>query len=537
MGLFNLRAVFTADTKDVKKGSKEAQAAIKEFENTTDSAIDNVAGLFGASMKEINSTLATVGGGFLKMKKGIIGATEGLTGMAKAMKILKVVLISSGIGALVVALGSLVAYFTKSQRGADGLAKAMAVVKQVFATLTDYAIKVGEKIVNAVAVPLKALREFIGRNNDETKKTGGILGDINEKVNRRLKLTERQQALERKNIDWIVEKAQLQQQIEQQREIAADKVNKSNQERLAANQKALALTTELYRREGEMAQERLALIQEENDLSESMNKDLEAEANAKVDLLKVETERASKSKELRAQQAEITNAVRKEREEREKIAALKARKEVELTLPKVDDTKIQSLIPEFTIPVKLEISDGQLKQLRERVKPQIDEFVFDIESTVEGMVSGMSQALGDMLAGFITGEGKLEDLLGSLVGMLGQALQQIGSALIAYGVSMDAFKKAFSNPYAAIAAGTALVAAGSMLSSLIGKLSSGGSSNTVGANAGLIAGGSTLSVAGVSALNNRQSQVNVNVTGTLIGQGSTLKAVITNEDKRKGLSS
>lgn len=537
MGLFNLRAVFTADTKDVKKGSKEAQTAIKEFENTTDSAIDNVANLFGASMKEINSTLAAVGGGFLKLKKGIIGATEGVTGMAKAMKILKVALISSGIGALVVALGSLVAYFTKSQRGADGLAKAMAVVKQVFATLTDYAIKVGEKIVNAVAVPLKALREFIGRNNDQSKKTGGILGDINEKVNRRLKLTERQQALEKKNIDWIVEKAKLQQQIEQQREIAADKVNRSNEERLAANQKALALTSELYRREGEMAQERLALIQEENDLSESMNKDLEAEANAKVELLKVETERASKSKELRAQQAEITNAVKKEREEAEKIANLKARKAVELTLPKVDDTKIKSLIPEFTIPVKLEINAEQWNELKERFQPQVKQFAFEIESIVENMVIGISQAMGEFLAGLITGEGSLKDLLGSIVGMLGQAMQQIGSTAIAYGMTLKAIQKGWTNPEAPIAAGIALVTAGSMLSSLIGKLSSGGSSSTVGANAGLIAGGSTLSVAGVSALNNRQSQVNVNVTGTLIGQGSTLKAVISNEDKRKGLSS
>ena len=537
MGLFNLRAVFTADTKGVKQGSKEAQAALKEFEGTTESAIDNVAGLFETSMKEINSTLKTIGGGFLTLKKGIIGATEGVTGMTKAMRILKVAMTSLGIGAIVTALASLVAYFTKSQRGADGLARAMAAVKQVFATLTDYAINLGEKIATGIAWPIKKLRELIGSNNDEVKKTDGFFGNINDKVSRRIKLTERQQALERKNIDWIVEKAKLQQQIEQQREIVADKVNRSSQERLAANQKALALTSELYRKEGEMAQERLALIKEENALSESMNKDLEAEANAEVELLKVETERASRSKDLLSQQAEITNAVKKEREEAEKIANLKARKEIELTLPKVDDTKIQSLIPEFTIPVKLEISDEQFKQLQDKYKPQLNEFVFDVESTVEGMVSGMSQALGDMLAGFITGEGKLEDLLGSVVGMLGQALQQIGSALIAYGVSMEAFKKAFSNPYAAIAAGAALVAAGSMLSSLIGKLSSGGSSSTVGANAGLIAGGSTLSVAGVSALNNKQSQVNVNVTGTLVGQGSTLKAVISNEDKRKGLSS
>lgn len=534
---FNLRAVFSADTKDLKQGSKEAQAAIKEFEGTTESAIDSVAGLFGTSMKQIQSTINSFSGGFLALNKGINGSKVATTGFAKALNVLKVALAAAGIGAIVVALGSLVAYFTKTQRGADALAKAMAVVKQVFATLTDYAIKMGEKIVNAVSVPLNAIRNLINKNNTEIKKTDGFFGDLNDKVSRRIKLTERQQALERRSIDWIVEQAKLQQQIEQQREIAADKANRTNEERLAANQKAIALTSELYRKQGEMAQERLALIQEENNLSESMNKDLQAEADAKVALLNVEKERASRNKELLAQQAELTNQAKKEREEAEKIAALKTRKELELTLPKVDDSKIQSLIPEFTIPVKLGIKDEEWAALKERVKPQIDQFTYDIESTVENMIVGISQAMGEMLAGFITGEGNLEDLIGGIVSMLGQAMQQIGAAAIAYGVTLNAIQKGWTNPAAPIAAGAALVAAGAMLSSLISKVSSGGGGSTVGANAGLIAGGSTLSLAGVSSLNNKQSQINVNVTGTLVGQGSTLKAVIANEDKRKGLSS
>ena len=535
---FNLRAVFSADTKDVKRGSKEAQAAIKQFENTTESAIDNVAGLFGTSMKEIQSLVNTTKGGFMTLARGITGAGTATTGFAKAMQILKAALISSGIGAIVVALGSLVAYFTKTQRGADGLAKAMAVLKQVFLTVTDYAIQMGEKIVNAVLHPAQAIKNLFKKETWQNAfKVGEAVDNIGDKLKRRIALTERQQALEKKEIEFSVRKAQLERELEQQREIAADKANKTTQQRLAANQKAVALASELSRVEGEIAREKLAIIQEENALSESMNKDLKAEADAKIALEQVEQRRASRTKELVSQQGELTKQVQKEREEAEKIEKLKARKLVELTVQKVDDSKIQSLIPEFTIPVKLGIKDEEWKALQERVKPKIDEFTFEIESTVEGMISGVSQALGDMLAGFITGEGKLEDLLGSVVSMLGSAMQQIGTALIAYGVSMDAFKKAFSNPYAAIAAGSALVAAGAALTSLISKVSSGGSSSTVGANAGLIAGGSTLSVAGVSALNNRQSQVNVNVTGTLIGQGSTLKAVITNEDKRKGLSS
>ena len=536
MGIFNLRAVFSADTKGVKQGSKEAQQAIKDFEGTTENAIDSVAGLFGTSMKEINSALNSMQGGFLALNKGINGAGTATTFFAKTLNVLKVALAATGIGALVVALGSLVAYFTKSQRGADQLAKAMAVVKQVFATLTDYAIKIGEKIANAVSVPLKALKSLIGKNNDELKKSEGFFGDLNDKVSRRVQLTEKQQALERKNIEWIVQQAELQQQIEQQREIAADKANRTSAERLAANQKALALTSELYRKQGEMAQERLALIQEENNLSESMNKDLQAEAEAKVALLNVEKERASRSKELLSQQAELTNQVKKEREEAEKVAALKARKNVELTVQKVDDTKIQSMMKGFTIPVKLGIKEDEWEKLQERVKPQIEAFTFDIESAVEGMISGVAQAMGEMLANLITGDAKIEDLIGGIAQMLGQVLQQIGSALIAYGVAMDTFKKAFSNPYAAIAAGAALMAAGAMVSSLAGRLSGGGRHGIGHSYNTAIGAGSTLAIAQTSKLPG-QSTMNVNVTGTLVGQGTVLKAVIDNENKRKGLSS
>ena len=58
-------------------------------------------------------------------KSAILGLTKASTTSAagagiltKALRVLKVAMISTGIGALIVALGSLVAYFTKTERGA-----------------------------------------------------------------------------------------------------------------------------------------------------------------------------------------------------------------------------------------------------------------------------------------------------------------------------------------------------------------------------------------------------------------------------------
>lgn len=595
---FNLKAVFSADTKDIKKGSKEAQEAVKAFEKTTESGIDNVLGLFGASMSQISNSVNSVKGAFMALNAGINGTAKATNLTAKAMKAMTIAIASTGIGALVVALGSLVAYFTKTQRGSDALSKAMDVVGQVFKTITDYAIILGEKIVYAFQHPLEAVNAlggaikqdlldkmeglmgmfnslgdvisnvFTGRFKEAgqslttfaqqfnqvitgmtltemqnlNKKGGSVLDDFNDKIARRKALTERIQALERRNIDWVVEQAQLQQQIEQQREIAADKVNRTAEQRLAANQKAIALTTELYARQTAIEAERLAIIQEENALSESMNKDLMAEQEAKVKLLNVETDRASKTRELVSQQAEITNQVKLERKERERIAALAARKEVELTIPEVSDEAIKKKIPNSVFTMTPVIDKKKLLQdmqeLRDSLRPVAEEFTFDIESTVEGLVSGVAQSMGEMLAGLISGDAKIGDLIGSIAGLIGQAMQQIGAALVAYGVAMDAFKKAFKNPWAAIAAGVALQVAGSALTSLIqNSMSSAASATTVGANGGLISGGSSLTIGQTRSLNNSQWQIDVNVSGTLTGKGNELVAVIESEKKRKGLSS
>ena len=65
---------------------------------------------------------------------------------SKAMKIFKIALISTGIGAIVVALGSLIAYLTETASGTSKLAKAMAPLKAILSTITSLAKKFGEAI-------------------------------------------------------------------------------------------------------------------------------------------------------------------------------------------------------------------------------------------------------------------------------------------------------------------------------------------------------------------------------------------------------
>lgn len=94
----NLKAIFSADTKDVKKGAKEAREAISNFEGKASGMLDEFASLFGMSMGRIGEEMKTFKGGLLLMQKGMEGSAGGAGLLSNALKFLKVALISTGIG-------------------------------------------------------------------------------------------------------------------------------------------------------------------------------------------------------------------------------------------------------------------------------------------------------------------------------------------------------------------------------------------------------------------------------------------------------
>src|SRR5690625_7079082 len=62
----------------------------------------------------------------------------GLRGLMGALKGVRAAFISLGIGAVVVALGSLISYFTQTQRGIDKVRQATAGMNAVFSTSEEH---------------------------------------------------------------------------------------------------------------------------------------------------------------------------------------------------------------------------------------------------------------------------------------------------------------------------------------------------------------------------------------------------------------
>ena len=127
------------------------------------------------STKAITDLTSIIDGGLLTSIKStatafITTATQGVTaftalaggigGTSGALGILKVALASTGVGLLVVALGSLIAFFTQTQEGADLLKQATDALGAVFAVLVDRASDLGRTLVEAISNPKEAIQDL-----------------------------------------------------------------------------------------------------------------------------------------------------------------------------------------------------------------------------------------------------------------------------------------------------------------------------------------------------------------------------------------
>lgn len=303
----------------------------------------------GAAVGGLTNALDKMTGGLVSgFKNGVQGIKQGVA----AMRTLKTAIISTGIGALVVLLGSVVTYFTKTQRGADLLSKATKALGAVVDVLVDRFSAFGELVVGVFKNPQQALKDFgnlIKQNiqnriqgmlellpalgkaislalkgqfveagktavnamgkvtlgvesvTDAAQKliegTKGVIKEINEEAKAAARLEAANQKLQDREIAMIKTRAITRRDIEAARLIAADQ-SKTTQERADALQKAIDLEKSLSEQEIAIAKERARIITEQNALGESSRADLEAQAEAEAKVIELEAQRDAKLKEL-----------------------------------------------------------------------------------------------------------------------------------------------------------------------------------------------------------------------------------------------
>ena len=140
----NKKIKIPIDSSDVKKATK---------------AVDDL----NQSIDETSSALNDVGvdtGIFDDIRSKVSGAVRGVTNFVKSMRTLKGAIAATGIGLLVVALGSLVSYFKNTEKGARTLAIATEAVGVIFGKLQTFAAELGEKIVETFSNPKEAISDL-----------------------------------------------------------------------------------------------------------------------------------------------------------------------------------------------------------------------------------------------------------------------------------------------------------------------------------------------------------------------------------------
>jgi DNA-binding CsgD family transcriptional regulator len=178
-------------------------------------------------------------------------ATTATARMSAGLKMLKIALVSTGIGAIVVALGSLVSYLTRTQKGVELARKAMAGISATIDVLLDRIAMLGSSIVSLFK------GDFVDAANTAKAAFQGIGKEIREETNTAMALSDAMQDIEKREIALSAQMAASKVQLAELKRIADD-TTRSYKEREDAAQQALNIEVGLAAKAKQLGQERIA---------------------------------------------------------------------------------------------------------------------------------------------------------------------------------------------------------------------------------------------------------------------------------------
>tara|TARA_B100001093_G_scaffold217677_1_gene208825 strand:+ start:273 stop:1712 length:1440 start_codon:yes stop_codon:yes gene_type:complete len=247
--------------------------------------------------------------------KDVKGGFASMTSVArKSFRTIKAGLISTGIGAFVVAIASLSTYFTQTKRGAEILETAMAGLSATFRVLIDRVSQFGGGIAKILD------GKFTEGLKDMGKSFLGIGNEIKTDTLAALALSKAFQKLRDDERDLSVETAKRRADIEELKLIAED-TTKSEQVRLKAAQDAFNIENDLLAKRIANAEKAVQIEKDRNKDRIKTQEDLDKEAQLEINLANIRGESLTKQIELNNK----INAIKKEAQTKrdEELQALK----------------------------------------------------------------------------------------------------------------------------------------------------------------------------------------------------------------------
>jgi len=293
----------TANTKNANKNIEELDDKTKDASKSMadlESAADKFTGGFISGLKQVGSSLKGFGSGILNSVKSL--KTFRLANIM-TWRAVKIGIASTGIGLLIIALGSLVTYFSKTQRGADKMKVAFSAIGAVIDVLVDRVSTFGEGLFKIIS------GDFSDGLDILKSSFSGLGKELAEESAAAAQLTKDFQALEDREISMIETRAKTRAAVEAAKLLAADEKN-TLEERSAALKKAMDLEIALSDQEIEIAKERARIIKSQHDLGEGSREDAQEDAEAAARVIELQAERDSKLKELVAGYNSFNNQIK-----------------------------------------------------------------------------------------------------------------------------------------------------------------------------------------------------------------------------------
>lgn len=240
-----------------------------------------------------------------------------------ALKLFRIALAATGVGLLVLALGSLIAYFTQTQEGINKVNMVLTPLKELFGELKGAVQEFGAAIAKLFSGgTFKAFFKDMGDAGEKVKKS------FDEAWKRGKEIETLKQNLSKTEADYITLQAKLSKEFEEQNKLADDQT-KSAEERAEAAQRAIEAQAEISKgsiKRIEQEAEILRLKQMANDTSDEERAEL-ATKLAEID--KALQQEASKTKEAQNKLNAINKKATDDRLNQSKKAAedAKARRE------------------------------------------------------------------------------------------------------------------------------------------------------------------------------------------------------------------
>ena len=423
------------NAKGAKKGIDDVTNSTKKLDkansNTSKSnnSLSASTAKTGVAMGGV-ATASTTAAGSLTALGGTVGAAAGgmaalktkLQAVIVSLKSVKVAMMATGIGLVIVLLASLRAAFTRSEEGQNKFAKMMSVIGSVTGNLLDLLADLGESIISVFENPQQAIKDFAGLIKDNIttrfegllnlipnlgkaveqlfkgnfKEAGKIAADsvgqvvlgvdsITDSVSGAIesvkefgkevaadaaaaaKIAAQRANATRLETKLITERAQAEQDIARLREKAANKDKFTAQERIEFLKEAGKISTELAEKETTLAKLRLQAKLTENELTKSTIEDKKEAAQLEADVINKTTQNINLQKRL------TTELVTAQRE-----AAAQAKKDateapvvVDKRLQKIYDIQKAFIKKQQDLEAETEIQKIQLE--RERKLKELDD--------------------------------------------------------------------------------------------------------------------------------------------------------------------